>query len=137
MDRYKVAVIGVGMVGEQIISILRERDLPIEWPPKVYATRERTEALAGELEGGARARRAFEKQVDQGAPVQSVFFDSVREIFPQLDFEYTQHRVREARRNMELLLLDSFLLKMKELSAEEIQAHENFLEKIDDPIWRS
>jgi endoglucanase len=59
---------------------------------------------------------------DAGAPVQSVFFDSVREIFPQLDFEYTQHRVREARRNMELLLLDSFLLKMKELSAEEIQA---------------
>jgi len=57
-----------------------------------------------------------------GAPVQSVFFDSVREIFPQLDFEYTQHRVREARRNMELLLLDSFLLKMKELGAEEIQA---------------
>ncbi|MBT3274710.1 MAG: aspartate-semialdehyde dehydrogenase [Spirochaetales bacterium] len=48
MDRYKVAVIGVGMVGEQIISILRERDLPIEWPPKVYATRERTETLAGE-----------------------------------------------------------------------------------------
>jgi len=46
----------------------------------------------------------------------------VRELFPQLDFEYTQHRVREARRNMEHLLLDSFLLKMKELSQEEILA---------------
>ncbi len=44
----KVTVVGVGMVGEQIISILKERDLPIEWPPRVCATRERTEILAGE-----------------------------------------------------------------------------------------
>lgn len=44
----KVIVIGVGMVGEQIISILKERNLPMEWPPKVYATWERTETLAGE-----------------------------------------------------------------------------------------
>ncbi len=54
------------------------------------------------------------------AKVQSVFFDGVRKIFPDLDFEYTQHRVREARRNVELLLLDSFLMKLKEYSKEEI-----------------
>ena len=44
----KVTVVGVGMVGEQIISILKERRLPIEWPPRVCATRERKEILAGE-----------------------------------------------------------------------------------------
>lgn len=44
----KVIVIGVGMVGEQIISVLKERNLPMEWPPRVYATRERTEILGGE-----------------------------------------------------------------------------------------
>jgi len=44
----KVTVVGVGMVGDQIISILKERNLPIEWPPKVCATWERTEILAGE-----------------------------------------------------------------------------------------
>ncbi len=44
----KATVIGVGMVGEQIVSILRERNFPIEWPPKVCATRERTEMLDGE-----------------------------------------------------------------------------------------
>ncbi len=36
------------MVGEQIISILKERALPVKWPPRVCATRERTETLAGE-----------------------------------------------------------------------------------------
>lgn len=44
----KVIVIGVGMVGEQIISILKKRKLPIQWPPRVYATWERTEILDGE-----------------------------------------------------------------------------------------
>jgi aspartate-semialdehyde dehydrogenase len=44
----KVTVVGVGMVGEQIISVLKERKLPIEWPPRVCATRRRTEVLAGE-----------------------------------------------------------------------------------------
>jgi aspartate-semialdehyde dehydrogenase len=44
----KVTVVGVGMVGEQIVSILKERNLPIEWPPKVCATRERTEILGGD-----------------------------------------------------------------------------------------
>jgi aspartate-semialdehyde dehydrogenase len=45
---YKVTVVGVGMVGEEIVSILKERDLPIAWPPRVCATRQRTETLAGE-----------------------------------------------------------------------------------------
>ncbi len=44
----RATVVGVGMVGEQMISILRERDFPIEWPPIVCATRERTEMLDGE-----------------------------------------------------------------------------------------
>ncbi|MBN1217877.1 MAG: aspartate-semialdehyde dehydrogenase [Anaerolineae bacterium] len=44
----KVTVVGVGMVGEQIVSILKERNLPIEWPPRVCATRERVEILAGD-----------------------------------------------------------------------------------------
>ncbi len=44
----KATVVGVGMVGEQIISILRERSFPMEWPPIVCATRERTEILDGE-----------------------------------------------------------------------------------------
>jgi aspartate-semialdehyde dehydrogenase len=48
MGAAKVTVVGVGMVGEQIVSILRERSLPMEWPPRVCATRERTEKLAGE-----------------------------------------------------------------------------------------
>jgi len=44
----KVIVIGVGMVGEQIITILKERKLPMEWPPRVYATWERDEILGEE-----------------------------------------------------------------------------------------
>ena len=44
----KVTVVGVGMVGEQIVSILKERSLPMEWPPRVCATRQRVEILAGE-----------------------------------------------------------------------------------------
>ena len=44
----KVTVVGVGMVGEQIVSILKERNLPIEWPPRVCATRERAEILGGD-----------------------------------------------------------------------------------------
>jgi aspartate-semialdehyde dehydrogenase len=43
-----VTVVGVGMVGDRIVSILRERDFPVEWPPKVCATRARKEVLAGE-----------------------------------------------------------------------------------------
>ncbi|MFC1714465.1 aspartate-semialdehyde dehydrogenase [Candidatus Poribacteria bacterium] len=44
----RITVVGVGMVGEQIVSILRERSFPMEWPPRVCATRERSEVLAGE-----------------------------------------------------------------------------------------
>ena len=44
----KVTVIGVGLVGETIVSCLKERNFPCEWPPRVAATRERSELLAGE-----------------------------------------------------------------------------------------
>ncbi|MGQ9571898.1 MAG: aspartate-semialdehyde dehydrogenase [Dehalococcoidia bacterium] len=44
----RVTVVGVGMVGEQIVSILRERNFPMEWPPRICATRARSEVLAGE-----------------------------------------------------------------------------------------
>jgi aspartate-semialdehyde dehydrogenase len=44
----RVTVVGVGMVGEQIVSILRERQFPMRWPPRICATRARSETLAGE-----------------------------------------------------------------------------------------
>jgi aspartate-semialdehyde dehydrogenase len=44
----KVTVVGVGLVGETIVTCLKERNFPCEWPPKVAATRERPETLAGE-----------------------------------------------------------------------------------------
>ncbi len=44
----KVSVIGVGMVGEQIVQCLKDREFPCDWPPRVAATRERPETLAGE-----------------------------------------------------------------------------------------
>ena len=44
----KVAVIGVGLVGEAIVSCLKERNFPCEWPPRIAATRERPELIAGE-----------------------------------------------------------------------------------------
>ena len=44
----KVTVVGVGLVGEAIVSCLKERKFPCEWPPRVVATRERPETLAGE-----------------------------------------------------------------------------------------
>ena len=44
----RVTIVGVGMVGERIVSILRERSFPMEWPPRVCATRERVETLDGE-----------------------------------------------------------------------------------------
>ena len=43
-----VTVVGVGLVGEAIVSCLKERKFPCEWPPRVAATRERPETLAGE-----------------------------------------------------------------------------------------
>jgi aspartate-semialdehyde dehydrogenase len=36
------------MVGETILSILKERNLPIEWPPLICATSQRDEILNGE-----------------------------------------------------------------------------------------
>jgi aspartate-semialdehyde dehydrogenase len=44
----KVTVIGVGLVGETIVSCLKERNFPCEWPPHVAATRERPKLIAGE-----------------------------------------------------------------------------------------
>ena len=44
----KVTVVGVGLVGEAIVSCLKERKFPCDWPPRVAATRERPETLAGE-----------------------------------------------------------------------------------------
>jgi len=44
----KIAVIGVGLVGETIVSCLKERGFPCEWPPRIAATRERSEQIAGE-----------------------------------------------------------------------------------------
>jgi len=43
-----VTVVGVGLVGEAIVSCLKERKFPCRWPPRVVATRERPETLAGE-----------------------------------------------------------------------------------------
>lgn len=44
----KIAVIGVGLVGETIVSCLKERAFPCEWPPRIAATRERSEQIDGE-----------------------------------------------------------------------------------------
>ena len=44
----KVTVVGVGLVGEAIVGCLKERNFPCAWPPRVAATRERPETLAGE-----------------------------------------------------------------------------------------
>ncbi len=44
----KVVVIGVGLVGESIVSCLKERNFPCEWPPRIAATRERPTLIAGE-----------------------------------------------------------------------------------------
>ena len=44
----EVTVVGVGLVGEAIVSCLKERKFPCRWPPRVAATRERPETLAGE-----------------------------------------------------------------------------------------
>ena len=43
-----VTIVGVGLVGETIASCLKERDFPCQWPPRVAATRERPETIAGQ-----------------------------------------------------------------------------------------
>lgn len=44
----RVTVVGVGLVGETIVSCLKERNFPCEWPPRIVATRERPKQIAGE-----------------------------------------------------------------------------------------
>ena len=39
----KTTAIGVGLVGEAIVHCLKERRFPCEWPPRVAATRERSQ----------------------------------------------------------------------------------------------
>ncbi|PIX76581.1 MAG: aspartate-semialdehyde dehydrogenase, partial [bacterium (Candidatus Ratteibacteria) CG_4_10_14_3_um_filter_41_18] len=47
MKTYNVAVVGVGIVGKEMVKILRERKFPIK-SLKILATRKRTEEIAGE-----------------------------------------------------------------------------------------
>ncbi|MGQ9630817.1 MAG: aspartate-semialdehyde dehydrogenase [bacterium] len=44
--KYTVAVVGIGMVGSEMVKVLRERDFPVE-RLKVLATRARTEEIGG------------------------------------------------------------------------------------------
>ena len=44
----KVTVVGVGLVGETIVSCLKQRGFPCQWPPRVTATRARRQVIAGE-----------------------------------------------------------------------------------------
>ena len=46
MSKYNVAVVGVGMVGSEMLRILHEREFPIN-ALKVLATRERDEEIHG------------------------------------------------------------------------------------------
>ena len=43
-----VTVVGIGLVGEELVRCLREREFPCTWPPRIAATRTREEAVAGE-----------------------------------------------------------------------------------------
>jgi len=43
-----VIVVGIGLVGEELVRCLREREFPCTWPPRIAATRTRTEEVAGE-----------------------------------------------------------------------------------------
>lgn len=47
MKKYRVALVGVGAVGAEMIRVLREKDFPAE-SIQVFASRERTETIAGE-----------------------------------------------------------------------------------------
>ncbi len=46
MKKYRIAVVGAGMVGKKMVEILIERNFPIE-SLKIIATREREETIAG------------------------------------------------------------------------------------------
>ena len=45
-----VTVVGVGPVGETIVSILKERRFPMEWPPTICATSKREQMVDGEMQ---------------------------------------------------------------------------------------
>lgn len=47
MKKYRIGVVGIGLVGREMIKVLKERNFPIE-SIRVFATRERTEEIAGE-----------------------------------------------------------------------------------------
>ncbi|MFN3967223.1 MAG: aspartate-semialdehyde dehydrogenase, partial [Endomicrobiia bacterium] len=47
MKKYKIGIIGIGLVGSEMVKVLRERNFPIEHL-RIFATRERTEEIAGE-----------------------------------------------------------------------------------------
>jgi len=64
----------------------------------------------------SRFNRLFQDlEADRLDPDWLTDLESRDNIFPELDFKYTQHRVREARRNMECLQLYAMLLKMKDV----------------------
>ncbi len=44
-----VGIVGVGPVGDRLVSILREREFPCNWPPRVMATSARQETVGGEV----------------------------------------------------------------------------------------
>ena len=46
--KYDVTVVGIGPVGEAILSILKERKFPCNWPPTVSATTKREQIIDGE-----------------------------------------------------------------------------------------
>jgi len=43
-----VTVVGIGLVGEELVRCLKERQFPCAWPPRIAATRTRRETVAGE-----------------------------------------------------------------------------------------
>jgi len=47
MKKYKVGIVGIGLVGSEMVKVLKERNFPIEHL-RIFATRERTEEIAGE-----------------------------------------------------------------------------------------
>ena len=47
MKKYSVAVVGAGMVGKTMVETLLERNFPCKGLPKILATRERDEVIAG------------------------------------------------------------------------------------------
>jgi len=49
MERYNIAVVGAGLVGEEMVSCLRESEIFLHSKPKVLARNSRTQVLTGEL----------------------------------------------------------------------------------------